>query len=94
VVWDFAAQKLFLMTSGALSVLLCRDGCQGKPDKTKRAAMLRAIWGGDVYVVCAAVGRNSGRDKKHALGSIDTWHHLHGDDRQSAIRMDAVRQSD
>src|SRR5262245_19786825 len=28
------------------------------------------------------------------MGSADLRHHLHGDDRQPAIRLDAVRQSD
>src|ERR1043166_8102031 len=29
-----------------------------------------------------------------AMGSADLRHHLHGDDRQPAIRLDPVRQSD
>jgi hypothetical protein len=35
---NFATQQLFLMTSGFLSVLLCRNWLPGKPDTTKRAA--------------------------------------------------------
>jgi hypothetical protein len=31
---------------------------------------------------------------KYALGLFGDLYHLHGDDRQPAIRLDAVRQSD
>ena len=38
--------------------------------------------------------RNGTRVGRDTLDSTDFLHHLHGDDRQPAIRLDAVRQSD
>src|SRR5258708_22925814 len=38
-------------------------------------------------------GRRAGVERD-AVEPIDLWHHLHGDDRQLAIRLDAVRRTD
>src|SRR5260370_3054118 len=40
------------------------------------------------------ISRYSARVGSDALGPARIRHHLHGDDRQPAIRLDALRQSD
>ena len=66
--------------------------------------MPRAMMGGRKPPPTTWVGRSDehsdgGSDartriRRHALGSVDFRHHLHGVYRQPAIRLDAIRQSD
>ena len=83
----------FCAGGSAATVCRARDVRLSWGAKDSRDKKRLKLWG-NAYVCCFASACARGRVQWHSLGAVDLRHHLHGDDRQPAVRLDAVRQSD
>ena len=86
---------------------VCPAACNGGSESwlTSKTQDRRPKGGGGVKLllstrqkVCEIYGNsrhddNPARERSDAVGSADIRHHLHGDDCEFAVRLDAVRQS-